>query len=108
MDPLSTLREILCKSFSRYLTVLPSGFQLPHGKIASSLEAKIMNVSPARTLYQNRKPVCRSLDGLRSLKETKECASCPLRKTCTPQIYLELLHDEIPLSLLTACDFSGS
>ena len=102
MSDLSTLQEILAKSFSRYLTVLPSGLQLPHNKIVPSLEVKILKFSPARTLYQDKKPVCRSLDGIRSLKEHITCASCPLRKTCTPQVYLNLLSDGIPLTLLLA------
>jgi hypothetical protein len=98
----SQLRDLLTRSFSRYVTVLPSGLQLPNHTIVPSLEAKILRWSPARTLYQNRKPICRSLNGIESLKERKPCASCLFRKTCTPQIYLELLADHLPLSLLIA------
>lgn len=98
----ATLRELVAKSFSRYVTVLPTGLKLPHHQVVPSLTAQILRWSPARTLYQNKKPICRSLDGIASLKEKRPCASCLFRKTCTPQIYLELIADHVPLSLLLA------
>lgn len=98
----STLRELVARSFSRYVTVLPTGLQLPHRQIVPSLTAQILHWSPARTLYQDKKPICRSLNGRESLKEKRPCASCLFRKTCTPQIYLELMADHLPLSLLIA------
>lgn len=103
MDPEPSPKyEILFRSFSRYLKVTPHGFQLPTGKIVPSLSCQILSFRPARTFYQNRKPICRSLEGLQSLKEGRACASCLLRKGCTPQIYLELLWEGVPLSLLLA------
>lgn len=94
--------DILFRSFARYLEVTPNGFRLPDGKRTPSLACQILSFRPARSLYQNRKPVCRSLDAIRSLKEGRSCSACLLRSRCTPQIYLELLADGIPLNLLLA------
>lgn len=98
----NTLQYLFASSFARYIRVLPTGFQIHSGKILSSLSATILTFRPARTLYQNKKPTCRSLDGIQSLREGRACASCLMRKTCTPQVYLELLSDRVPLRLLLA------
>lgn len=98
----STLAEILDKSFTRYIRVRPSGLELRQGKIVQSISAEILAVRSARTLYENRKPVCRSLDGIQSLREGRSCASCLMRKRCTPQMLVEILHDGMPLRLLLA------
>lgn len=95
-----TVREILGRSFSRYLTVKPCGLELRPGKILQSISAHLLTFRPARTLYRNRKPVCRSLDGIQSLTEGRACSSCLLRKACTPQIYLELLYESVPFKLM--------
>ena len=97
-----TLNDLFADAFARYLTVRPTGIQLPHGSLCPSLAAAILACRPARTLYQNKQPVCRSLDGIQSLQEARACASCLLRKSCTPQIYLELLADGVPYRLLLA------
>lgn len=97
-----TLHDLFTDAFARYLTVRPTGIQFPHGCIGSSLRATILACRPARTLYTNKRPVCRSLDGIQSIQENRSCTSCLLRKTCTPQIYLELLADGVPYRLLLA------
>jgi hypothetical protein len=103
MDPAKpTLNDLFADAFARYLAVRPTGIQFPHGRLCSSLGAAILACRPARTLYQNKKPICRSLDGIQSLQEARACASCLLRKSCTPQIYLEILHDHVPYRLLLA------
>lgn len=96
------LADLFADAFGRYLSVRPSGLQMPHGLIVPSLRARLLACRPARTLYENHQPRCRSLDGLQSITETRTCAACLLRKTCTPQIYLELLHDQLPYRLLLA------
>jgi hypothetical protein len=98
----STLNDLFASSFARYLSVQPTGLRFPHGLLRSSVPATLLTSRPARTLYKNRKPVCRSLDGIRSIKEETSCTSCADRKACTAQIYLELLVDGIPYKLLLA------
>jgi hypothetical protein len=101
-QPHATIKDLFASSLARYLNVRPSGLQFPHGPIRSSTLASILACRPARTLYQTGKPLCRSLDGIQSIREGRACASCLLRKTCTPQIYLELLIDAVPYRLLLA------
>ena len=97
-----TMRELVSRAFARYLRVLPSGFQLSSDNIVPSLSAKVIASRPARTLYKNRKPVCRSLDGIHALSINKNCAACLSRKTCTPQICLEIIHQGVPWRLILA------
>ncbi len=98
----SSLTDLFADAFARYLTVRPSGLQMPHGLILQTLHARLLACRPARTLYENHQPRCRSLDGIQSITESRTCSACLLRKTCTPQIHLELLHDRVPYRLLLA------
>ena len=98
----STLNDLFASSFARYLSIQPTGLRFPHGVLQSSLPATLLTCRPARTLYKKRKPVCRSLDGIRSIREDASCTSCANRKDCTAQIYLELLVDGVPYRLLLA------
>jgi len=98
----STLNDLFASSFARYLTVQPTGLRFPHGLLQSSVPATLLASRPARTLYKNRKPVCRSLDGIRSIKEQASCTACAERKACTAQVYLELLVEGVPYKLLLA------
>ena len=98
----SPLTDLFTDAFARYLAIRPSGVQMPHGPIVQTLQARLLACRPARTLYENHQPRCRSLDAIQSITEARTCAACLLRKTCTPQIYLELLHDRIPYRLLLA------
>jgi hypothetical protein len=93
-------RDVVYRSFCRYLRVTPSGFQLPSGDLLQSLPVLLLRFHHARTLYKDKKPSCRSLDGIQSLTEGRSCASCLLRKNCTPQISLEFLHDHMPFRLI--------
>ena len=97
-----TFHDLFADAFARYLAVRPTGIQFPQGGLCASLSAGILACRPARTLYQNKKPVCRSLDGIQAIQEGRACASCLLRKTCTPQIYLELLAGGVPYRLMLA------
>ena len=96
------LTDLFADAFARYLAVRPTGLQMPHGPIVPTLRARLLACRPARTLYENHQPRCRSLDGIQSITEARTCAACLLRKTCTPQIYLQLLHDRVPYRLLLA------
>jgi hypothetical protein len=96
------LTDLFADAFARYLSVRSTGLQMPHGPIVPTLRARLLACRPARTLYENHQPRCRSLDGIQSVTEARTCAACLLRKTCTPQIYLELLHDHVPYRLLLA------
>lgn len=102
---LQPLREILLNAPRRYLTVRPRGFELnPSTPLRPALEARILAYGSARTLYQDRKPLCRSLDGIRPLSASQQrtCAECRLRTRCTPQVRLDLLVDTQPWRLLLA------
>ena len=98
----STLNDLFASSFARYLSVHPTGLRFPHGRLCTSVEATVHKCRPARTLYRKKKPVCRSLDGITSIKDENDCASCPDRKDCTAQIYLELTIEDVPYRLLLA------
>jgi len=94
--------DLFADAFARYLSVRPGGLQMPHGPLVSTLSVRLLTYHPARTLYENRHPRCRSLDSIQSITEDRACAACLLRKTCTPQIYIELLHDHVPYRILLA------
>jgi hypothetical protein len=98
------LREILQRAQRRYLTVRPRGFELKPGMpLQPVLQARILDFGGARTLYQDRKPHCRSLDGIRSIGEhSRTCTACRVRARCTPQLRLDLLADTQPFRLLLA------
>ena len=94
--------DLVNAAFARYLALRPGGLQMPYGSLVQTLRVRLLAFHSARTLYENHHPRCRSLDGIQSLDERRACAACLLRKTCTPQIYLELLHDHVPYRLLLA------
>lgn len=98
------LREILHRMLVRYVTVRPHGLILQDGaKSRVSVEARIVSFGSARTLYKERRPKCRSLDGVRSVTDTdRTCADCDRRYQCTPQVRLDLVIDVRPYRLLLA------
>lgn len=102
---LQPLRAILQQARCRYLAVRPHGFELnPGEQLRPNLEARILSFGSARTLYQNRKPLCRSLDAIRptTAKEHRTCAECALRSRCTSQVRIDLFVDSQPWRLLLA------
>jgi len=49
------LREIIHSAIKRYLTVRPRGFELKPGEAPRpTLDARILSLGAARTLYQHR------------------------------------------------------
>ncbi len=102
VDP---LREILHRALAKYLTVRPRGFELGRGEwLRPAIEARILGHGGARTLYQHRKPKCRSLDGVRPVTDDtgRSCADCRTRAHCTPQVRLDLIVERQPFRLLLA------
>jgi len=99
------LREILHRAIARYLTVRPGGFELEPGKrLRRVVEARILGYGGARTFYRDRKPVCRSLDGIRPVTGDTErtCRECEARARCTPQVRVDLIVERRPFRLLLA------
>ncbi|MBI3272762.1 MAG: hypothetical protein HYZ53_27495 [Planctomycetes bacterium] len=97
-----SIGELMCEMFARYVTVHPEGLELRSGDIVASASARLLGSHPARTYYVDRKPNCRSLDGVRPLKGDQTCAACVFRKKCTPQLCVDLLLNGIPERLLLA------
>lgn len=100
-DP-QPLRAILHRAIARYLTVTPRGFVLEgHPDPQQRLVVRILSYSGARTLYHDRRPKCRSLDGVAAVQDpSKLCAQCQQANQCTPQVRLDLVVDSRPYRLL--------
>lgn len=99
------LREILHRALVRYLTVRPGGFELQSDeRLRPVIDVRILGHGGARTFYQDRKPVCRSLDGLRPITgdTNRRCVECEARERCTSQVRLDLIVDRRPFRLLLA------
>ena len=101
-NEIPTLRDILSRVMPSYIRVKPFGLEIKPGLVQKRMEAKILSWGFARTLYKNRKPSCRSLDGIRALKKNRACAACEDKRTCTPQIRLDLIHPSGVFRLLLA------
>jgi hypothetical protein len=103
-DDVQPLREILHRALVRYLTIRPTGFLLADDATPRrQIEARILGFGGARTLYRDRKPACRSLDGARPIHDSKlACGDCRSRESCTPQVRVDLLVDGRPYRLLLA------
>jgi len=102
---LQPLRAFLQQAPRRYLTVRPHGFALhPAAPLRATLAVRILSFGAARTLYQHRKPLCRSLDAIEPIAHQgrRRCADCALRPRCTSQVRLDLLVDTQPFRLLLA------
>ena len=98
------LRDIVQRMMARYITVRPLGIDLGNNrKLIPVLNCRILDYGAARTLYRNRRPVCRSLDAVKAIKDAnKLCQQCVDRDHCTGQIRLDLLFENCPYRLLIA------
>ncbi len=98
------LRDIVQRMMARYITVRPLGIDLGNNrKLIPALNCRILDYGAARTLYRNRRPVCRSLDAVKAIKDAnKLCQQCVDRDHCTGQIRLDLLFENCPYRLLIA------
>ena len=75
----------------------------PATRFDLAIDARIINYGSARTLYQHRKPRCRSLDGVKPISQRNRlCCDCRLRAQCTPQVRLDLIVEGQALRLLLA------
>lgn len=83
---------------SRYASVRSGGILLDGERDPRpSVVAVIHRLAHARTNYARGKPVCRSLDGVRSLRShgDRECRRCPEQVACTSQLVVELGVDGV-------------
>ena len=80
--------------------IRPDGIKLENGSICPRLEAEVLSFSPTRTRYEKHHPVCRSIDGIQTIHADGRCSSCTLRKDCTYQIRLDLIHRSAVIRLL--------
>jgi hypothetical protein len=98
------LRDIVQRMMAPYITVRPLGIDLGNNrKLIPALNCQILDYGAARTLYRNRRPVCRSLDAVKAIKDAnKLCQQCVDRDHCTGQVRLDLLFENCPYRLLLA------
>ena len=106
MNPQQTqiLRDIVGRMMARYMTIRPLGIDLGNSrKLIPALNCRVLNYGAARTLYRQRRPICRSLDAVKALKNSKKlCQQCLDRKDCTDQVRLDLVFESCPYRLLLA------
>jgi len=106
MNPqqIQILRDILHRTTASYMTIRPHGIDPGNNrKPLPNLDCRILNFSAAKTLYLERRPVCRSLDAVKAFgKSDVYCRQCPNYQRCTDQIRLELLFENRPYRLLIA------
>lgn len=98
------LRDIIHRMTARYMTVRPLGLDLGNNrKLIPAINCRLLDYGAARTLYQQRRPVCRSLDAVKSIADDdKFCQQCLHRNHCTGQVRLDLLFENRPYRLLLA------
>lgn len=97
-----SIGELLAGAIARYVTVRPEGIEVQPGEVVTSAAARLLAFHAARTLYEQRRPTCRSLDGVRAQTSPRTCAECLFRKRCTPQICLDLWLEGVPARLMLA------
>jgi hypothetical protein len=98
------LRDIVRRMMARYMTIRPLGIDLGNKrKLIPALNCRVLNYGAARTLYRQRRPVCRSLDAVKAIGDAKKlCQQCSDRDHCTGQVRLDLLFENCPYRLLLA------
>lgn len=95
------MQQILTQSLARYATIVPKGIVLPYSSTPQNpLCVTIAAYHAARSRYVNRHPVCRSLDGMHAVDLTTKCLICSEKRSCTPQIALEVTYRAVPLRFL--------
>jgi hypothetical protein len=101
---LTPLAQVMHRSFAKFLRMTPQGLQFPNGDLRASFKARVLHAHPTRTLYRDKKPVCRSLDGFTPLRplHAAHCAECRHADRCTAQLNLQLSVEGVPYNLLLA------
>ena len=104
MNQIQILQNILNHTIASYMTVRSKGIDLGnHRKIIPALDCRILNYSAAKTLYRQRRPVCRSLDAVKAMgKSDKHCQPCQDYQNCTDQVRLDLLFENYRYRLMIA------
>jgi hypothetical protein len=103
IESLAPVREIIVSASARYARLVPQGILLPCASVPyNPLAVTIVTYKPARTLYVNKQPMCRSLNGMVSLQYNRRCVICDDRRICTPQFALEILYRGVPFRLMLA------
>jgi hypothetical protein len=98
------LRDIVHRRMPRHMTIRPLGIDLANRrKLIAALNCRVLNYGAARTLYRQRRPICRSLYAVKAPADSKKhCQQCLDRKHCTGQVRLDLLFENCPYRLLLA------
>lgn len=98
------VRDVLARARARYVTVLPQGLRLgTDEEVHATLDVNLISFGDARTLYRCRRPICRSIDGQRSIQDPRRwCEPCDERRDCTPQIRIDLVADGEAYRLMLA------
>lgn len=101
---LTPLRQILHRAAIQYLDVKATGLKIEgEPNPVRVVVARIYDFGGSRTLYRQRKPACRSLDGVLSITRANlQCADCPQRHPCTPQVRVDMLVGNQSYRLLLA------
>ncbi len=94
--------DLVRSLLTTFADVTPQGLVLGKGAPPRrEVSAVFVKTGPARTLYKDRRPVCRSIDGLHGFGG-KLCASCSDRDGCTGQVLLDVEVDRRVYRLLLA------
>lgn len=105
MNPqqIQILRDILQRTTACYMSIRPLGVDIGNNrKLIQTLDCRIINFNAAKTLYLQRRPVCRSMDAVKAVRKDKSCQQCPDQNRCTDQIHLDLLFENRRYKLLIA------
>lgn len=99
---LLTVKQLHTQSMNpRYATIVPNGIILPQTSTPHNpLMVTLITWHAARTRYNNRHPVCRSLDGVHAINQKTKCFSCQERHSCTPQIVVNAVYRIVPVRFL--------
>lgn len=103
LSSLAPIRQIMAQSMARYATLTPKGVMLEFASVPyNPLPVSMITYRPARTRYLERKPVCRSLNGICAIDRRQSCAFCKNARTCTAQIAFDFHYRALPFRLLLA------
>lgn len=92
------LDEAYQQSLPDFIQVLPEGFRIG-GNPQTTLNVSIQDEQLVRTLWDQGRSVCRSIDGYSSISTKKLCRVCRDQGRCTVQIVLFVLIDDNPFRL---------
>lgn len=102
-------RDARARETVRGACLRPRGLQLYGEREPRDLvEAVVVGLGSGRTLWENRRPVCRSLDGLRSLSG-RFCRECPRYLAgCQEQLFLILEVPGVACTQKVSCSYTNA